>query len=152
MGGMRGLGWAVWLQSVSGPGKLLWEDSEACPQLEEIRPDGCILLAAYACARFTARPSVQTGEPKTDPSMLFPHHHLPLVSRRRRGWWGLAEFSLDREGRATSACSGCCRPGGNGKASVSPQWGCERPPLLPAQSLRLQPADAPHVHLCGHRW
>lgn len=39
VGGMRGLGWAVWLQSISSPGKLLREDSEAHPQLEEIRPD-----------------------------------------------------------------------------------------------------------------
>lgn len=31
VGGMRGLGWAVWLQSISSPGKLLQEDLEAFP-------------------------------------------------------------------------------------------------------------------------
>lgn len=48
VGGMRGLGWAVWLQSISSPGKLLQEDLEAFPSAGR-NPSWLMYSASCAC-------------------------------------------------------------------------------------------------------
>lgn len=62
VGGMRGLGWAGWLQSLSSPGKLQREDSEAFPWLKSVP------IAVFRMLRPPHRPHHRTG----DPAALLP--------------------------------------------------------------------------------
>lgn len=110
VGGMRGLGWAVWLQSISSPGKLLQEDLEAFPSAGR-NPSWLMYSASCACpvpCLTVLSLSIWIG--RWTAWMLFSSSYLfSLFLHRKSGtgecWWSLLPV--------------CCLSLGGWKATLS---------------------------------